>query len=92
MYPGVEVKLDSSSSVERRVVICDVRFSAALTKRLKIFGTEERVSSAAEEVFLVDVFGCGSSVSRQLGSRKLKLASFLGVWRVFQWQALGKSH
>ena len=54
MYPGVEVKLDSSSSVERRVVICDVRFSAALTRRLKILGTEERVTSGAEEVVLVD--------------------------------------
>lgn len=55
MYPGVEVKLDSSSSVERRVVICDVRFSAALTMRVKIFGTE-RVSSGPEEVVLVEGF------------------------------------
>ena len=90
MYPGVEVKLDSSSKVERRIVICEVRFSAALTIRVKIFG---RVSSGAEEVDLVAVFGGVSSVSRHLGSRKLlKLASFLGLCRVFQWQALGKSH
>ena len=53
----MEAKLDSSSIVERRVVSCDVRFSAALTMRLKIFGTEERVRSGIEEEVLVEGFG-----------------------------------
>ncbi len=53
----MEEKWDSSSIVESRVVSCDVRFSAALTKRLRIFGTEERVRSGAEEEVLVEGFG-----------------------------------
>ena len=53
----MEAKLDSSSNVERRVVSCDVRFSAALTKRLRSFGTEERVCSGLEEEVLVEAFG-----------------------------------
>ena len=53
----MEVKLDSSSKVERSVVICGVRFSAALTMRVKILGTVERVSSGPEEeVVLVEGF------------------------------------
>ena len=50
----MEANLDSSSNVERRVVSCDVRFSAAFTKRLRIFGTEEKVRSGAEEEVLVE--------------------------------------
>ena len=50
----MEAKLDSSSNVERRVVNCDVRFSAALTKRVRSFGTEESVRSGTVEEGLVD--------------------------------------
>ena len=34
MQPGVEAKLVSSSIVDRRVVNCEVRFSADLIRRL----------------------------------------------------------
>lgn len=53
----MEAKLDSSSNVARRVVSCDVRFSAALTKRVRSFGTVERVRSGLEEEALVETFG-----------------------------------
>lgn len=52
----MEAKLDSSSNVERRVANCDVPFPAALTKLLRIWGTEERVRSGIDEV-LVEDFG-----------------------------------
>lgn len=76
MKPGVKAKFDSSSMVERSVVNWLVRFSAALTRRLRYmpvflgFGEDSRFSEAGE--IFCDSF------------RKSKLASFLGLCLAFQ--------
>ena len=80
----MEAKFDSSSMVDKRVVSCEVRFSADLMRRLvyrPVFFTG--VSRLDVEL---------DSDPRQWGSRNSKFASFLGACLAFQWQALGKSH
>lgn len=84
-YPGVEVKFFSSSMVERSVVNCDVRFSAALTILLMY-------PPVFFEVLFSGAGGMLDSVPRHFGSRKPKSAFFWGVCLAFQWQLDGKSH
>ncbi len=86
IYSGIAAKCFSSSIVERSVVSCVVRFSAALTnlsiRPLPVFFSV--LFSNADEAL--------DSVPRHFGSRKPKSAFFLGLCLVFQWQADGKSH